>query len=237
MEVTTTALAGVLIIQPKVFADARGFFLESYNKRVFRDATGLDVEFVQDNHSSSGRGVLRGLHYQIERAQGKLVRVIAGEVFDVAVDVRRSSPSFGKWTAVHLDARSKRMLQSDTALKSEVKGNRTSMVLLGTAAGLVLSVLGAIARDLTSLATLAVSLLMYITPVIYLQSTIESPVVRKLIERNPITYLVDVPRSMICLGRSDNLHVFFWLTCGAVALVAVGLRVFYLLEDLVAERL
>jgi lipopolysaccharide transport system permease protein len=111
------------------------------------------------------------------------------------------------------------------------------MVLLGTAAGLVLSVLGPIARDLTPLATLAVSLMMYITPVIYLQSTIQSPVVRKLIEWNPITYLVDVPRSMICLGRSDNLHAFLWLTCGAVALVTIGLRVFYLLEDLVAERL
>jgi len=109
MKVVRTEIPEVLILEPKVFGDARGFFLESYNKRVFRDATGLDVEFVQDNHSSSGRGVLRGLHYQIERAQGKLVRVIVGEVFDVAVDVRRSSPSFGKWTAVHLDARSKRM--------------------------------------------------------------------------------------------------------------------------------
>jgi lipopolysaccharide transport system permease protein len=111
------------------------------------------------------------------------------------------------------------------------------MVLLGTAAGLVLSVLGPIARDLTPLATLAVSLLMYITPVIYLQSTIQSPVVRKLIEWNPITYLVDVPRSMICLGQAANLGVFLWLTCGAVVLVAIGLRVFYQLEDLVAERL
>ena len=109
MKVIRTEIPEVLILEPKVFGDARGFFLESYNKRAFRDATGLDLEFVQDNHSSSRRGVLRGLHYQIRQAQGKLVRVIAGEVFDVAVDIRRSSPAFGKWTAVRLDAQSKRM--------------------------------------------------------------------------------------------------------------------------------
>ncbi|HXJ54806.1 MAG TPA: dTDP-4-dehydrorhamnose 3,5-epimerase [Burkholderiales bacterium] len=109
MKVIRTEIPEVLLLEPKVFGDARGFFLESYNKRAFRDATGLDLEFVQDNHSSSRRGVLRGLHYQIRQAQGKLVRVIAGEVFDVAVDIRRSSPTFGKWTGVRLDARSKRV--------------------------------------------------------------------------------------------------------------------------------
>jgi len=89
VKVIRTDIPDVLILEPKVFGDARGFFLESYNKRAFRDATGLDVEFVQDNHSSSRRGVLRGLHYQIRQAQGKLVRVIAGEVFDVAFYLRR----------------------------------------------------------------------------------------------------------------------------------------------------
>ena len=109
MKVIRTEIPDVLILEPKIFGDSRGFFLESYNKRAFRDATGLDVEFVQDNHSSSRRGVLRGLHYQIRQAQGKLVRVIAGEVFDVAVDLRRSSPSFGKSVTFNLDSASKRM--------------------------------------------------------------------------------------------------------------------------------
>jgi len=108
MKVIRTEIPDVLLLEPKVFGDERGFFLESYNKRVFRDATGLDVEFVQDNHSSSRRGVLRGLHYQIKQAQGKLVRVIAGEVFDVVVDLRRSSPSFGKSVSFTLDAAGKR---------------------------------------------------------------------------------------------------------------------------------
>lgn len=109
MRVIRAEIPDVLILEPKVFGDERGFFLETYNKRAFREATGLDVDFVQDNHSSSRRGVLRGLHYQVRQAQGKLVRVISGEVFDVAVDLRRSSPAFGKWTAVRLDAASKRM--------------------------------------------------------------------------------------------------------------------------------
>jgi dTDP-4-dehydrorhamnose 3,5-epimerase len=108
VKVIGTGIPDVLILEPKVLGDARGFFLESYNKRVFRDATGLDVEFVQDNHSSSRRGVLRGLHYQIRQAQGKLLRVIAGEVFDVAVDLRRSAPTFGKSVSFNLDATSKR---------------------------------------------------------------------------------------------------------------------------------
>jgi dTDP-4-dehydrorhamnose 3,5-epimerase len=99
----------VLVLEPKVFGDDRGFFLESYNRRAFRDATGLDVDFVQDNHSGSRRGVLRGLHYQVRQPQGKLVRVIAGEVFDVAVDLRRSSPGFGKAVSFNLDAASRRM--------------------------------------------------------------------------------------------------------------------------------
>src|SRR6202043_4260197 len=109
MKVTPTALADVLLIEPRVFADARGFFLESYNRRAFAEA-GIDVEFVQDNHSRSARGVLRGLHYQIEHAQGKLVRVVEGEVFDVAVDIRRSSPNFGKWVGVNLSEENHRQL-------------------------------------------------------------------------------------------------------------------------------
>lgn len=111
------------------------------------------------------------------------------------------------------------------------------MVLLGTAAGLVLSVLGPIARDLIPLATQALSLVMYITPVIYLHSTIQSPFVRTLIEWNPITYLVDIPRSLIYLGRTENLDTFLWVALGTMILVTIGLRIFYLLEDLVAERL
>ncbi len=109
MNVVRTEIPDVLILEPRVFGDARGLFLESYNKRAFRDASGLDVEFVQDNHSSSRRGVLRGLHYQIKQAQGKLVRVIAGEVFDVAVDLRRSSATFGRSVTFNLDTASRRM--------------------------------------------------------------------------------------------------------------------------------
>jgi dTDP-4-dehydrorhamnose 3,5-epimerase len=110
MRMLRTAIPDVLLLEPKVFGDARGFFLESYNRRAFRDATGIDAEFVQDNHSRSVKNVLRGLHYQVRRPQGKLVRVIAGEICDVAVDLRRSSPTFGRWEAVRLDAGSKRML-------------------------------------------------------------------------------------------------------------------------------
>ena len=108
--VTPTALPGVLILEPKVFGDARGFFFESFNQRDFARCTGLDVQFVQDNHSRSVKGVLRGLHYQIEHPQGKIVRVTQGEVFDVAVDLRRSSPTFGQWGAVTLSAQNKRQL-------------------------------------------------------------------------------------------------------------------------------
>jgi dTDP-4-dehydrorhamnose 3,5-epimerase len=109
MRATPTALPEVLLLEPRVFSDARGFFLESYNRRAFREATGLDVEFVQDNHSRSGRNVLRGLHYQIRQPQGKLIRVTAGEVWDVAVDLRRSSPTFGKWVAFTLSAEAKNL--------------------------------------------------------------------------------------------------------------------------------
>jgi dTDP-4-dehydrorhamnose 3,5-epimerase len=109
VKVIGTEIPEVVLLEPKVFGDARGFFLESYNRRAFRDATGLDVEFVQDNHSRSSRGVLRGLHYQLRCPQGKLVRVSAGEVFDVAVDLRRSSPTFGKAVTFRLDADSRRM--------------------------------------------------------------------------------------------------------------------------------
>lgn len=104
MEVITTKLPDVLILRPKVFGDDRGFFMESFNQRSWREKTGVDCDFVQDNHSRSTRGVLRGLHYQISQPQGKLVRVVAGEVFDVAVDVRRSSPTFGQWVSVVLSA-------------------------------------------------------------------------------------------------------------------------------------
>ncbi|WP_431796740.1 dTDP-4-dehydrorhamnose 3,5-epimerase [Cupriavidus metallidurans] len=102
LNVIRTAIPEVLIIEPKVFGDARGFFLESFNQKVFAEATGLDVSFVQDNHSRSGKGVLRGLHYQIQQPQGKLVRVVRGRVFDVAVDVRKQSATFGKWVGVEL---------------------------------------------------------------------------------------------------------------------------------------
>lgn len=108
MNIITTAIADVLIIEPKVFGDDRGFFFESFNQRQWAELTGVERPFVQDNHSRSTRGVLRGLHYQIEQAQGKLVRCVVGEVFDVAVDLRRNSPSFGKWVGVHLSAENKR---------------------------------------------------------------------------------------------------------------------------------
>lgn len=102
MDIISTEIPGVLIIKPRVFGDDRGFFMESFNRRSWLAATGLDYDFVQDNHSRSSRGVLRGLHYQINQPQGKLVRVVSGEVFDVAVDLRRSSPTFGNWTGVRL---------------------------------------------------------------------------------------------------------------------------------------
>ncbi len=109
MKLIETQLPGVCIIEPGVFGDARGFFLESWNRRAFAEL-GLDLDFVQDNHSRSGRGVLRGLHYQLQQPQGKLVRVTQGRVFDVAVDLRRASPHFGKWTGVELSAENHRML-------------------------------------------------------------------------------------------------------------------------------
>jgi len=110
MKVLTTDLPGVLIIEPKVFGDERGFFYESFNANAFEVATGLATQFVQDNHSRSQKGVLRGLHYQLKNPQGKLVRVTVGEVLDVAVDIRRSSPHFGKWVAVRLSAENHRQL-------------------------------------------------------------------------------------------------------------------------------
>lgn len=110
MKVIATALPEVLILEPQVFGDERGFFYESFNARRFAEATGVTREFVQDNHSRSARGVLRGLHYQLQQAQGKLVRVSAGEVYDVAVDVRCNSANFGKWVGVHLSAENKRQL-------------------------------------------------------------------------------------------------------------------------------
>lgn len=109
MKVVATDLPGVLIIEPKIFGDERGFFYESYNERDFRAKTGLDVQFVQDNHSRSARGVLRGLHYQIQRPQGKLVRATVGAVYDVVVDVRKSSPTFGKWLGFELSAENRRI--------------------------------------------------------------------------------------------------------------------------------
>jgi dTDP-4-dehydrorhamnose 3,5-epimerase len=105
----STSLPGVVILEPRVFGDERGFFLESYNQKVFVEL-GIEERFMQDNHSSSRRNVLRGLHYQIKQAQGKLVRVVEGEILDVAVDVRRSSPTFGGWEAVRLSGENKRML-------------------------------------------------------------------------------------------------------------------------------
>lgn len=110
MQAISTAVADVLILEPKVFGDARGFFTESYNRRAFEAAAGLAVEFVQDNHSRSRQGVLRGLHYQIQQPQGKLVRVVRGAVFDVAVDLRRSSATFGRWVGVELTEDNHRQL-------------------------------------------------------------------------------------------------------------------------------
>ncbi|KXB30133.1 dTDP-4-dehydrorhamnose 3,5-epimerase [Dechloromonas denitrificans] len=110
MKVTPTSISDVLILEPKVFGDERGFFFESFNARTFAEATGLDVTFVQDNHSRSAKSVLRGLHYQIQQPQGKLVRVVQGEVFDVAVDLRKRSKTFGQWVGVHLSAEDKRQL-------------------------------------------------------------------------------------------------------------------------------
>ena len=109
MKVFPTRIPEVLILEPKVFGDERGFFLERYNKRTFEAATGLDVEFVQDNHSRSMRSVLRGLHYQIKQPQGKLVWVVSGEIFDVAVDLRRRSPTFGQWAGFTLSAQGRQM--------------------------------------------------------------------------------------------------------------------------------
>jgi dTDP-4-dehydrorhamnose 3,5-epimerase len=109
MNVIETALPGVLLIEPKVFGDARGFFLESWNRQTFSER-GLDLDFVQDNHSRSAQGVLRGLHYQLNEPQGKLVRVVSGAVFDVAVDLRKSSPHFGKWVGHELSDENKRMM-------------------------------------------------------------------------------------------------------------------------------
>jgi dTDP-4-dehydrorhamnose 3,5-epimerase len=110
MNVIKTALSGVLILEPKVFGDERGFFLESWNARAFRELSGVGLDFVQDNHSRSRRGVLRGLHYQIRQPQGKLVRVVRGRIFDVAVDLRRASPDFGKWIGVELGEEDHRQL-------------------------------------------------------------------------------------------------------------------------------
>jgi len=111
MKVTPTAIEGVLVLEPRVFGDERGFFLESYNQKAFDDALGRELRFVQDNHSRSARGVLRGLHFQLPpHAQGKLVRVTQGSVFDVAVDMRRSSPTFGRWVGVELSGQNHRQL-------------------------------------------------------------------------------------------------------------------------------
>jgi dTDP-4-dehydrorhamnose 3,5-epimerase len=110
MVLKRTAIDDVFLIEPKVFGDNRGFFLESYNERAWKDLTGLDLHFVQDNHSRSAKNVLRGLHYQMKQPQGKLVRVVSGEAFDVAVDIRRSSPTFGKWMGVLLSAENKLQL-------------------------------------------------------------------------------------------------------------------------------
>jgi len=109
LKIISTSIPEVFIIEPQVFEDERGFFLESYNKRKFKEA-GIDADFVQDNHSKSCQGTLRGLHYQIQQPQAKLVRVIAGEVFDVAVDIRKNSPTFGQWVSDLLSAKNKRML-------------------------------------------------------------------------------------------------------------------------------
>ncbi|VWX60461.1 dTDP-4-deoxyrhamnose-3,5-epimerase [Burkholderiales bacterium 8X] len=110
MKVTPTAIPDVLVIEPKVFGDERGFFYESFNQKAFDEALGRHVEFVQDNHSRSAKGVLRGLHYQVEQPQGKLVRCVRGAVFDVAVDIRKSSPTFGQWVGVELSEENKKQM-------------------------------------------------------------------------------------------------------------------------------
>lgn len=110
MKVTPLAISDVLLIEPKVFGDARGYFFESYNQRRFEEALARPVRFVQDNQSRSARGVLRGLHYQVQQAQGKLVRVLSGEIYDVAVDLRRSAPTFGRWISAHLSAENQHQL-------------------------------------------------------------------------------------------------------------------------------
>ncbi len=110
MKTIPTAIADVLIIEPRVFGDSRGFFFESFNQRAFDQATGLNAHFVQDNHSRSAKGVLRGLHYQIEQPQGKLVRVVRGAVFDVAVDLRKSSATFGQWVGAELTEENQRQM-------------------------------------------------------------------------------------------------------------------------------
>ena len=104
MKITQTGIPDVLVVEPQIFSDDRGFFFESFNMEKWRQETGLDLSFVQDNHSRSAKGVLRGIHYQIQQPQGKLVRVVAGEVFDVAVDLRKKSPTFGRWVGEHLSA-------------------------------------------------------------------------------------------------------------------------------------
>jgi dTDP-4-dehydrorhamnose 3,5-epimerase len=110
VKATRTAIPEVVLLEPRVFGDARGFFFESFNQRAFQEATGADVTFVQDNHSRSARGVLRGLHYQVKQPQGKLVRVVRGSVFDVAVDLRRSSPNFGRWVGAELSEQNQHQL-------------------------------------------------------------------------------------------------------------------------------
>lgn len=110
MNVVKTKIPDVWLIEPQVFGDSRGFFYESYNEKAFAEKTGVNVGFVQDNHSRSAKNVLRGLHYQVQQPQGKLVRVVVGEVFDVAVDIRKSSPTFGQWVGYHLSAENKRQL-------------------------------------------------------------------------------------------------------------------------------
>lgn len=110
MKVTRTNLPEVLLLEPRVFQDPRGYFFESHNRKAFAAATGIDADFVQDNHSRSSRGVLRGLHYQVRQAQGKLIRVSAGAIFDVAVDLRRGSPEFGRWTGAELTGENFRQL-------------------------------------------------------------------------------------------------------------------------------
>lgn len=110
MNVIQTALPGVLVLEPRVFGDARGFFFESHNDKRFKDAVGSEIRFVQDNHSRSAKGVLRGMHYQIQQPQGKLLRVVRGSIFDVAIDMRRSSPAFGKWVGVELTEENNRQM-------------------------------------------------------------------------------------------------------------------------------